>query len=327
MLDVLKERWRAVLMQRYTNGKSVEGWNAVFDDCVATLESIYTDFTRKDDEGKSVSDPDFEGRLRRATGRQYEQRLGEMLFFDRLRREGFDLTTTNGEGPDFRATKNGTTVWFEVVTPDGGKNGTLMEHNANVLARLFPEVDSTLDYLWGVLFRATNAIQTKQKKFAKDIKKGIVGPNDACVIVMNDSLLCPFDLPMFGVIHGAEKPVDGLLPLIVHAVMAKGYRYLEATDEPSVMRRSAPRDAVSNHNGGPVSLTGFLDGSLAHISALLQLTLREDYAFAEYLRSTLKPKEVHHLRMQRGTLLLNPDANIPFPAEFFVADLYSPATL
>ncbi len=68
-----------------------------------------------------VADKKFQSALDNGTEYQPEQALGEMLFFDWLRRNGFETIPTNGQangvGPDFQAMKNGITIWFEVVTP------------------------------------------------------------------------------------------------------------------------------------------------------------------------------------------------------------------
>lgn len=315
MADALKEKWQTELLKRYTNGQSVDGWDDLIEESVNLLESIYLNFV-----SSGMSDSTFAKQLYGTNGRQYEQRLGEMLFFHRLQCEGFAFMPTNGVGPDFCAVKEGVTIWFEVITPEGDQAGTIETSNNDANLRLHPNANETHEYRKNLLLRGTSAIDTKQKQFSSYIKNKLVNQFDPCVIVLNDTLLCPFDLPMYGVTHGAENPIDGRLPLAVHATMAKGYQYLEKTDVPDLWKRSEARDCVLKDNGEKISVTGFIDGALPHISAVIQVTLREDYALAQVLKQRLSTK-VHEPRLQRGLVVLNSTATNPLPPKLLDMDV------
>src|SRR4051812_43334231 len=102
MDDELANLWKATLQRRYP-GHEVDAW-------VENLARIYQRF--KD---KALDDPHFDSELA-AGGARHAQRLGEMLLFDRLEYAGFQLSSDQ-EGPDFRAEKDGVATWLELITP------------------------------------------------------------------------------------------------------------------------------------------------------------------------------------------------------------------
>ncbi|MCA8343897.1 hypothetical protein LGN44_20555 [Burkholderia cepacia] len=223
-----QERWRANLIARHHIDLTVVSERAALDEWMATLEAIHADFTRKGDDDKMVADRKFQSALDNGKEYQPEQALGEMLFFDWLRHNGFEAIPTNGQangvGPDFQAMKNGIKVWFEVVTPQPDGAGVIAADFADTWSRLFPTIEKNDALRTELLFRVTGQITKKRDAFARYRDLKIVSPDDPCVIVVNDALLCPQD-GAFGVTHGAESAADSMWPLIVHAVLAGGYRY------------------------------------------------------------------------------------------------------
>ncbi|WP_157663615.1 hypothetical protein [Burkholderia ubonensis] len=323
MSTTLKDRWRATLKARYMIDETDERSRECLDEWVGTLEGIYKDFIRKDARGQSISDPSFEDKIHNGTGRQYEQCLAEMLFFDRLRRERFNLTPVGGAGPDFKASKNGVTVWFEVVTPEPDRDGEIERDLADVSSRLHPSAGHSDAFRRELLFRITSSLDTKLKKLRGDVEKGNMNPSEPCVIVLNDSLLCPPDLYMFGVTHGAEAAYDSYWPLIAHATMAKGYSYRYPLPHPteSLWARAEPSDVLNKLNGSraPINMAMFEDPTNAHVSAVLQITLREDYAYARQLERLAWAKAMTPVggnmieELHRGVLVRNPVATVTLP--------------
>jgi hypothetical protein len=327
----LKDRWRETLKARYMIDESNERSHGHLEEWVATLEGIYRDFTRKDSRGRSLADPKFDDQILNGTRKQYEQALAEMLFFDRLRREGFALSPTNGMGPDFKAVKNGVTVWFEVVTPEPDMGGEIDRHFNDIEGRLRPSAGRNDALRRELIFRITTVLDTKLAKLKKDLHKDRMGPNDPCVIVVNDALLCPPDAPQFGVTLDAGAAYDSGWSMILHATRAKGYRYRYPLPHPteSLWARAKPGDTLRNHNHSPISMARFQDPSSAHVSAAFQLTLREDYAVARHLErlaweQRMTPRGGNMIdALQRGVLVHNPVAVNPLPQLMWVTQVWN----
>jgi len=76
------------------------------------FKSIFDRFLQE-----GLADREFTKSLATGNGYQHEQRRAELLLAAVLWRDGFTLESGD-EGPDFRATKNGQSVWLELVTPE-----------------------------------------------------------------------------------------------------------------------------------------------------------------------------------------------------------------
>ncbi|MBA9947890.1 hypothetical protein D7207_30550 [Burkholderia cepacia] len=315
-----QERWRANLIARHHIDLTVVSERAALDEWMATLEAIHADFTRKGDDDKMVADRKFQSALDNGKEYQPEQALGEMLFFDWLRHNGFEAIPTNGQangvGPDFQAMKNGIKVWFEVVTPQPDGAGVIAADFADTWSRLFPTIEKNDALRTELLFRVTGQITKKRDAFARYRDLKIVSPDDPCVIVVNDALLCPQD-GAFGVTHGAESAADSMWPLIVHAVLAGGYRYSKrVAGEENLWHRGEPTDSLPKANGEPIMLNDFQNGTARHISAIMQLTLREEYAVGCHLARLSREKNMPlPIPLRKPDWAINPQAVNPLPTD------------
>lgn len=111
ILDILSEKWKKILQERYKNSQYHD---VLVDLGVDNLKDITNRFYEL-----NLNDSNFDKEI--LNKEQYHQRLSEIIVSDRLLRDGFELSSKD-YGPDFKATKNGKTVWFEVITPDPKSN-------------------------------------------------------------------------------------------------------------------------------------------------------------------------------------------------------------
>lgn len=148
---------------------------------------------------------------------QYHQRLGELIVADRLLRDGFELSSKDF-GPDFKATKNGKTVWFEVVTPN--PNDEMVQILEDVQGRLFPKHETNCRENSLALLKMTGVIETKANIIKGYIEKKIIPEDEPVVIVVNDSLFYPLDVYMVGVTEEVQKGSSGL-PFVIEALLGQ----------------------------------------------------------------------------------------------------------
>ncbi len=178
-----------------------------------------------------------------------------MLFFDILERDQFKLLPTTGEGPDFHVLKSNLNIMCEVITPKPDNAGITEKHNNDINTRIGAGARRTAEQDLEIFLKITSALKVKQEKFKKDKEKGLIPHDAACVVVINDALFCPEDIPMFGISHSANW---GAPPYIARATLNKKFTLLTQ----KLM---------------PIYVNGFLNESLDHISAIIQVTLRDDY--------------------------------------------------
>lgn len=269
MHSKVRDKWLQALDLRYPELKdTLDNLNAV-----NFLDSIYTTF-----KVSGLADSKFDSQLELDDGSySYHHAMSEMLLSNRLIRDGFILSSSDS-GPDFKAIKNDKTYWFEVITPEP-KHG-IFEHNQDGRKRINPDPSDIYDNNTYRLWRITAAIKEKKEKFAKYIKSEDydVKSDDACIIVINDSLLEPLDLPMFGLTQEVSSGISGL-PLAVEALYGIGGSYWSEDENGQVILRKV-RNEVLNKNNSPINLQGFLNDSMSFISGVFCLTLREDYGLS-----------------------------------------------
>ena len=199
-----------------------------------------------------LSDPNFTKGLLSPSETTHTQRLSEMLLADMLWQQGFSLASS-ASGPDLRATKDGRSVWVELITPAPNGIDDDFHHQA-------------------INLRWTSAIREKWKKLVGNPEKGapgylaqgIVGQGEPYVIAVNQQLL-----------HGSFPSLTGISqrPIPVEVLFAVGPQQLsinKATGK--VVGRSHQLKAeIERPNRGPVSTGVFLDSSFAPVSAVLGL--------------------------------------------------------
>lgn len=309
----LKKKWNDTLTKRY-------GWSGreVIDESVKVLESIYDDYMNS-----GLADPHFDEQLHSDNRCTYFQRLGEMLMFDRLRQQGFSLSSQS-KGPDFRAVKNEQVIWLELVTPGVGQDGMIEEVERNY-DPLNPNAEESERYRQLLLPRVTGAIDEKQKRFACYLSSHVIPSSDPCVIVVNDALLCP-DTEFYGVYHRAENGISHC-PLVVEALLGADKPYfLGSAGSTSFKRVDTKREVAMklkpDSDKKPIPVTGFLGESLSHIGAAMQVTLREDYAYAFVLKNRTQDSNIE-LGFVQDLLVCNAYAKIALPSGLLAADLWS----
>lgn len=209
----LQTKWRVILTTRFAyffdkspqSGQRIE---QIIDCMIKGLESLFLNFS-------NLKDTQFNTQVMLPDIGVYSQRIAEMLFYYRLLGMGFGDIKSKDAGPDFVAEKNGETFCFEVVTP------TPQDSIRELIGRskLAPEERDLV--FRERLLSVTSAIKDKLKKFETHKSAGHVPEGAHYIIVINDSLLLPYDQPWYGVL--AELCFgDSTLPIAVDATLGSG---------------------------------------------------------------------------------------------------------
>jgi hypothetical protein len=252
-----------------------------------------------------------------------------MLLFERLEHAGYrPEPSPRGWGPDFQIQHDGKQIWLELITPSTGDDVKINELFASH-DPLNPCTKVATELRERTLLRMTGAIAEKLNKYERYLKDGVVGSQDALVIVVNDALLCP-DAFFYGVSHNADAGVGGQ-SLAEHAVNGCGRSVWEADSEGKnyilkrtfreiIDNRPEPTRCGNPRTPVPVSLFGSPAGEevadiaarSSIISAVLQVTLREDYGVLMILRDKAEIDErLCENLVQSGILVSNPRAKNP----------------
>lgn len=251
-----------------------------------------------------LADPQYSKQLAFGSQYVYQQRVAELLLAEALWSDGFSLTSED-EGPDFLAKKDGETTWIELVTPEpsGIPEEFLQFPRHGVWT--FPHEQ--------ILLRWTAAVAEKTHKLLGNpatgargyIENWIVKPADRYVIAVNDRLISVWPDGMTG-ISQFPFPVEALFAVGPYAVT------INRETLKTVSAGHQQRLFVMNRNQAKVQANSFLDPQYASVSAALGITLREDAALG---------------RPHRNVLVYNPLATNPLPhklltsQEHWVCDL------
>ncbi|MGI2144481.1 hypothetical protein [Shewanella frigidimarina] len=257
----LRDKWLKSLSKKY--GYEYEKNKEFVDESVKNLVDIYNSFVNSEQ-----SDPKFVSQILNGKNRQYEQAMGEMLFWDVLKNNSFELLTNNGKGPDFHFTLNALDIYCEVITPEVDGKGIIEQHNQNINTRMVAGAKRTPEQDREIFLRITSALKNKDNQYKIYKLEGTIPKNAICIVVINDALLCPEDIPMLGVSHSSDW---GTSPYVARATLNKNSN-------------------LKNNNDQNIPTDGFLSNELSHISAVIQATLRDDYGYAKTLVS-LKNEE------------------------------------
>ncbi len=124
--------------------------------------------------------------------------------------------------------------------------------------RLHPDPDKQSDNAFRDLIRILSVIRDKNDKYSKYIETGVVNIGDPCIIVINDSLLQPFDMPMIGLTEQVKNGVSGL-PLAVEALLGCGFCFWNASESPdkAEILRSI-RTEIQKKNGASIKTDAFV---------------------------------------------------------------------
>lgn len=316
IMRMFAERCREVLLARYQDERLV-------DTAVSNLETVRARFLRS-----GCADKNFERELKSDDTGKFAQRLGEMLLFERLNHAGFRLTSA-GRGPDFRTEMKGEVAWLELVSPSAGEDTRIDElfasHNP-----LRPDPNAATELRERVLLRICTGISAKLEAFERYLRDGIVKPGQACVIVINDALMCSPTVPFFGVSLGAEEGIGGG-PLAEHAVYGVGHRYWQKSEASSQFEivstfreqtNNRPEPAKDGSVREPVPVSLFARPTFERpkefanraqvISAVMQVTLREDYGVLMQIRAKVEQEDrVGENLLFPGAVIRNPNALVP----------------
>jgi hypothetical protein len=121
----------------------------------------------------------------REFGRHPEERFWEMYLGVRLldgrkavRKRGQLSKKERDEGPDFCIQKGRRKIWIEVIAPSPGD-----EDNPDKVPDLFAS-GADEGARRKIELRIASALKTKADKFAHYREKGIIGPNDSCIVAI-----------------------------------------------------------------------------------------------------------------------------------------------
>lgn len=276
ILDILSEKWKKILQERYKNSQYHD---VLVDLGVDNLKDITNRFYEL-----NLNDSNFDKEI--LNKEQYHQRLSEIIVSDRLLRDGFELSSKD-YGPDFKATKNGKTVWFEVITPDPKSNvemKKMLEQSVEERLRPNPEDIHRKNSL--ALFKMTSAIQEKSEKIKRYIRNKIIPDNEPVIIIVNDSLFFQLDVFMVGLTVEIFKGVSGK-PLSIEALLGLDSP-VYISNNPYLTWRT--RNEAVKDNGSSVKTNGFFSGTYNHISGVFVMTAREDYGISLAIYNDIKNK-------------------------------------
>ncbi|TWI47106.1 hypothetical protein IQ22_04379 [Pseudomonas duriflava] len=314
------QRWKVTLERRYGDGFPAEFVDTAHENLLAAYASFHA---------SGCADSKFLRELCSSDVNKSAQRLGEILLFERLKHAGYDPKPShNGWGPDFLVQQDGKKICLELITPSTGDdlkiNRLFSSHKP-----LEPCPHAAIELRQRTLLRMTAAIAEKLGKYEGYLSDGVVSSQDVLVIVVNDALLCP-DTFFYGVSHNADSGVGGQ-SLAEHAVYGFGHSVWEPDNEgTNYILRSTFREFVDNRpepkrDGsarGPVPVSLFktpdqqeaaeIAQRASVISAVLQVTLREDYGVLMLLREKAETEErLIEGQLRPGVLAVNPRAVNP----------------
>lgn len=208
-LNYLREKWRSTLLRRFdffikSSTRSAAHMNSIINAIIQTLENIFLDFSE-------LKDTQFNLQIMSPEDGVYDQRMAEMLFFARLKSMGFTDIQSDDSGPDFFAKKNEMEFCFEIVTPTPKKEIRDLINksrwNGGERDLVFKER----------LLSVTSCIDGKLKGLIRH-KKNFKRNDIKYVIVINDSLLLPYNKPWYGAMEHLCFG-DSTLPIVVDATI------------------------------------------------------------------------------------------------------------
>lgn len=209
----LKAQWRTILTTRFAyffekSPESGQRMEQTMDCMIKGLESIFFKFS-------DLKDTNFNKQVMMLDVGKYSQRMAEMLFYYRLLGMGFNDIKSKDAGPDFVAEKNGEIFCFEVVTP------TPQDSIRELIERSKLTPDERDLVFRERLLSVTSAIKSKLKQFENHKSARRIPEGAHYIIVVNDSLLLPYDQPWYGAM--AELCFgDSMLPIVVDATLGSG---------------------------------------------------------------------------------------------------------
>lgn len=142
-----------------------------------------------------LADRQFTSRLVHGSEDEYQQRLGELLFAAYLWRHGFTLESSD-VGPDFKASKNGHTIWMELHTPTIDEAYRTIVYGEVIAV---PHVERALRWTSALKEKAEKLLGNAGKGKLGYLKSGVVRDHEPYVIAINSTLLDPWHIGLTGV--------------------------------------------------------------------------------------------------------------------------------
>lgn len=314
---ILFERWKETLIKRYGHGDSNHEFVV---QAHANLIEAYGKFI-----ASGCADPHFIQEICSTDSYKSAQRLGEMLLYERLNHALPSINiSSKSNGPDFRIEIDGKPAWLELVTPSIGDDIRITELQ-EAYNPLFPCPDAATELRERHLLRVTSAIASKLEAYEKYIAKEIVPPDQPLIIVINDSLLCG-DLFGYGVYTGpiagvsgsslASEAVHGLGHSIWVKEQENGNYELQQTYREEVKNRPEPTGKGHKRKPVQVNLFSTQKSESTHvnrakiISAVMQLTLREDHGLFMHFRNHAETQDrlLDSILPNNCVMVINPTA-------------------
>lgn len=249
---------------------------------VQTLSALFDQFHLL-----RLADHHFALQLARGAEVVHHQRLAEMLLAKHLLDHGFALSSAS-VGPDFRATKDGRSLWIELVTPEPkGIDPEWLSAAPSEGVWSFPHEAIALRYTSALKEKHEKLMGVKGKRPGY-LAQGIVAPGEPYVIAINQHLL-----------HGRYHALEGIsqVPVAGEVVYSIGPQQLHLN--PSTGRvvgaDHAYRPSLNKIRpaGGCVGVPAdsFLNPAYAAVSGVWALDLQE----AALLPSAATEPPVVHL--------------------------------
>lgn len=162
-----------------------------------------------------------------------------------------------GLGPDLQIAPN---IWVEAIAVTAGSGPDAVPVYNDGRGHEVPEAALRL--------RIASGVSEKRNKFNRYLEKGIVPPNDICVVAINTAMLPPYS--------------DFFPPRIVRALMEFGWPQIKINLETRevVERGHSHEPTVKKLSGSPVGQGMFCDGSCRCLSACVWSAA--SYAFAPF---------------------------------------------
>lgn len=234
-----------------------------------------------------LADPEFAKQIALGDSSTHVQRMGELLLAGQLWDWGFRLSSQS-EGPDFRATKGGQSVWIELITPTDA--GIPRKQPA------YPHVDIALRYTAGIKEKHEKLVGRPCGKPGY-LANGIVAANEPYVIAFNQHLLLSVPRTLGGI---SQRPTA------VEVLFAVGpiQLHIDRETRKVVGRDNAYRPQLLKKTDVKVPADSFLHSAYAPVSAVLALDL--------VLEKFITTDPDHYLlRDNLSAMVYNPNANNP----------------
>jgi len=309
----LQEKWMSLFKSRFDFFLNLTERENTYTESV--LEVAVSQLSDMFNKYNGLKDIHFNKEILLDDNGQYAQRMAELLFYYQLLRMGFSEIKSENTGPDFFCQKNGRKYCFEVVTPTPSKK----------IIDLINKNELTNDE-WRLVFKerllaVTSSINRKIQDYETFKQKGIITGEEKYLIVVNDSLLLPYNKPWYGILN---EPciAESTLPIVVDATLGAGtidfdlerYNATDNLDTKKSRKLTIKGNLSVSINQGPtiseddsylyldlnniIRTRGDTDNINVNIiesgtvSGFYQITLREDFFFFHVIpaMSTFLPK-------------------------------------